>query len=189
MKYKGKSYISFTNVFKTISSFQTNLTTLSQRPLKPRIICRVEATIKAPWVALKILSNRCKKQHDSLLLNNSTKNESYDKTGSHHHYIYRVGGITESSWEDDWYCGWHKGVRRSDNSRQSGPKSCLEQCVDAGNKENGLDHLCLLFLRIKSKSLHTIQYKLIEEGRLTYPPPIWGTRAVGMRTVVPSMTR
>jgi len=24
---------------------------------------------------------------------------------------------------------------------------------------------------------------------LTFPPPIWGTRAVGMSTVVPSMTR
>ena len=25
--------------------------------------------------------------------------------------------------------------------------------------------------------------------KLTFPPPIWGTRAVGMRTVVPSITR
>lgn len=35
----------------------TNLTTLRQRPLKPRTIWSVEATISAPWVALIIFLN------------------------------------------------------------------------------------------------------------------------------------
>ncbi|WZZ43925.1 hypothetical protein YC2023_040184 [Brassica napus] len=68
---------------------QTNLTTLRQRPLKPRIIYRVEATIKAPWIA-RIFHSKLQKQLkcDCFVVNHSTnqqRSKIHIKTGRRDH--------------------------------------------------------------------------------------------------------
>jgi hypothetical protein len=122
-----------------------------------------------------------------------------------------IGNAAVAAGEDDGDGGRDEGVGATHDGGEARAEEALDQRVDPGHEQQRLHHPRLLLLREREKRwkaasfrvrlrapgtgggrAHTHSYRerleRVGEER-TLPPPIWGTSAVGMMTVVPSMTR
>lgn len=118
-------------------------------------------------------------------------------------YLERVDDERVSRAEDDGDGRVDVGVGAAHHGGEPRAEVDLQQRVDPGQEQDGLDHDRLLILHAcvhrsistrkvranEMKGSRTEKKEVIQAGSHTWPPPMSGTMMVAMTTVVPSITR